>query len=101
MLVHKHTMKGLLPNTMQWYDRVSLISQQSCEVIIGRKITLDGLKIRDPMPVVTRLWPSKPPPDQSLYKNDPNRLNPKARIFTRQPDIDRAMTLIEDAKIEV
>ena len=96
----KQTMKKLLPKTMLWYDRVSLISNQSCEEIIGRKITLDGLKIRDTIPV-TRCWPSKTPPDQSLYKNDPNRLNPKARIFTRQPDIDRAMTLVEDAKIKV
>jgi len=88
----------LLPKTMLWYDRVSLLYQKCCEDIIGNKLTLNGLKIEKSVP---RHWPSKAPPNQSLYKNDPNRLNPKARIFTRQPDIDRAMSLINDAKIEV
>ena len=97
-LLPKETMINLLPKTMLWYDRVSLLYQKCCEDIIGNKLTLNGLKIEKSVP---RHWPSKAPPNQSLYKNDPNRLNPKARIFTRQPDIDRAMSLINDAKIEV
>ena len=37
-----------------------------------------------------------------LYKSDPKRVNPSARIFTRQPDIDRAMEAISEAtSIEV
>ena len=104
LIIHlfpKETMVKLLPKTMLWYERVSLLYQKSCEDIIGQKLTLNDLKIQESVPPNTRKWPSKPPPNQSLYKNDPNRLNPKARIFTRQPDIDRAMSLVNEAKIEV
>ena len=40
-------------------------------------------------------------PEQSLYKSDPKRLNPNSRIFTRQPDIDRAMDSVSEADIGV
>jgi len=96
-LLPKETMMDLLPKTSLWYDRVSLLYQKSCEDIIGKKMTLTSLKIEESVP---RNWPSNAPPDQSLYKNDPSRLNPKSRIFTRQPDIDRAMSLVNEAKIE-
>ena len=82
---------------MLWYERVSSLYQKSCEEIIGKKLTFDGLKLEQK----SRIWPKKGLPDQSLYKNDPNRLNPKSRLFTRQPDIDHAMSLIKEAKIEV
>ena len=46
-------------------------------------------------------WPQNVP-NQSLYKSDPKRRNPNARIFTRQPDIERAMAQVfEVSKLEV
>ena len=46
-------------------------------------------------------WPQNVP-NQSLYKSDPKRRNPNARIFTRQPDIERAMDQVfEVSKLEV
>ena len=88
---------NLLPKTMLWYDRVSSLYKKSCEEIIGQKLSLDGLRIQ----VITRIWPKNDVPDQSLYKNDKNRINPASRLFTKQPDIDRAMSLVKEAKIEV
>ena len=82
---------------MLWYDRVSSLYKKSCEELIGQKISLDGLRIQ----VITRIWPKNDVPNQSLYKNDKSRINPASRLFTKQPDIDRAMSLIKEAKIEV
>lgn len=93
----KENMMNLLPKTMLWYDRVSSLYKKSCEEIIGQKLSLDGLRIQ----VITRIWPKNDVPDQSLYKNDKNRINPASRLFTKQPDIDRAMSLVKEAKIEV
>ena len=82
---------------MLWYDRVSSLYKKSCEELIGQKISLDGLRIQ----VITRIWPKNDVPNQSLYKNDKSRINPASRLFTKQPDIDRAMSLVKEAKIEV
>ena len=90
-------MMNLLPKTMLWYDRVSSLYKKSCEEIIGQKLSLGGLRIQ----VITRIWPKNDVPDQSLYKHDKNRINPASRLFTKQPDIDRAMSLVKEAKIEV
>ena len=88
---------NLLPKTILWYERVSFLYKKSCEEIIGQKLSLDRLRLQ----VITRIWPQNDVPDQSLYKNDKNRINPASRLFTKQPDIDRAMSLVKEAKIKV
>ena len=62
-LLPKETMLNLLPKTLLWYDRVSLLYQKCCEDIIGKKLTLNGLKIEKSVP---RHWPSKEKHSQSF-----------------------------------
>ena len=85
--------KELLPRSFAWYLRVSETSLQSCVNEI-REMTAEKNYVK-------LKWPKVQVPNQSLYKSDPKRLNPSARIFTRQPDIERAMEAVSEAGIEV
>ena len=93
-MVMNAKMKNLLPKSFAWYQRVSEKSLQSCEstIITGKSMKTLNLEF---------VWPKVEVPNHSLYKCDPKRLNPSARIFTRQPDIDRAMEAVSEAGIEV
>ena len=91
----KASFKALCPKSYAWFQRVSQESQPSCKEVIALspKVSQMNLKLK---------WPQEAVPNYSLYKSDPKRLNPSARIFTRQPDIDRAMEAISEASaIEV
>lgn len=94
----KGSFKALCPKSYAWFQRVSSQeSQPSCKEVIALPcpptVSKMNLKLK---------WPKEEVPNYSLYKSDPKRVNPSARIFTRQPDIDRAMEAIsEAASIEV
>jgi len=94
----KGSFKALCPKSYAWFQRVSQSgSQSSCKEVIALPcpptVSKMNLKLK---------WPKEEVPNYSLYKSDPKRVNPSARIFTRQPDIDRAMEAISEAtSIEV
>ena len=94
----KGSFKALCPKSYAWFQRVSSQeSQPSCKEVIALPcpptVSKMNLKLK---------WPKEEVPNYSLYKSDPKRVNPSARIFTRQPDIDRAMEAISEApSIEV
>lgn len=95
LIMHRiplEVMTELLPKTLQWYDRCLQIYNQHLQDTIGLKTVKLSHQWQLDMSQV---------PNQSLYKCDPKRLNPSARIFTRQPDIDRAMASVAEAGIEV
>ena len=89
--------RQLMPKTYAWFNRVNNEIEnatQSCRQIVlaaSRLIvsTEEAIHINN----VDLEWPQNVP-NQSLYKSDRTRRNPNARIFTRQPDIDKAMAQV-------
>lgn len=83
----KAPFETLLPTTFEWFRRASTTCESHCFQVLGEVGLDEGLDLK---------WPSEKLPNQSLYKSDPKRLNPSARTFTRQPDIDRANACVAE-----
>ena len=96
------TFSQILPKTQAWFDRVKAQSLDTCAKFLMLPSLQESRPASNVVSSMTWIWPqSVEVPNQSLYKSDPKRLNPSARIFTRQQDIDRAMKMIQEAQIEV
>lgn len=84
----------LLPNTCQWYNRI-LAEQDSFGTASSSVFQVVEYLPKDEkleLPKVT---------NQSLYKSDPKRRNPAARIYTRQPDIDRVFAAVQESNLDI
>lgn len=94
-------LEAVLPKTMAWYNRVIIEegALENCQDVIAA----DG----NGSHLVAEQWQTiqlecPQVSNQSLYKSDPRRTNPRARVFTRQPDIDRALAAVQESpNIEV
>jgi hypothetical protein len=70
-------------------DEVDQVTQICCDIYISNK---------HPRRVV---WKATNVPDESLYKNDPERYNPASRLFTKQTDISESLDSIYSSGIPI
>ncbi|XP_068617699.1 glutathione S-transferase C-terminal domain-containing protein homolog [Battus philenor] len=76
----------LLPLTYKWFLNISSISHIKNILDNFPKVTPGNLKVDNILiPTVD---------DVSLYKSDPKRHNPKKRLFTKEVDIENALSLL-------
>ncbi|CAK1586796.1 unnamed protein product [Parnassius mnemosyne] len=80
--------ESLLPLTYKWFDNIANITELRNILDILPKVTIKPLKIDNVIvPTID---------DVSLYKSDPKRHNPKKRLFTKESDIENALSALQD-----
>jgi SAM-dependent methyltransferase len=86
--IGSNVIKSLLPLTMKWYSNLYDIPELDSLKKILNKINHKTMIIENiTVPVMDGV---------SLYKCDPTRHNPKKRLFTKEDDIENALSVIID-----
>lgn len=78
--------KLLLPFTYEWYKNTILLSEVQGFLPFLNKLNFNILSMDDVIVPATD--------DVSLYKCDPKRHNPKKRLFTKEDDIEKALSSV-------
>uniref|UniRef100_A0A2A4ISK8 GST C-terminal domain-containing protein n=1 Tax=Heliothis virescens TaxID=7102 RepID=A0A2A4ISK8_HELVI len=81
--------ESLLPFTYKWYKNLSALTKiQECFLTYMSEFNLKPLSHENiTMPTSE---------DVSLYKRDPKRHNPKKRMFTKEEDIEKALSFVTE-----
>ncbi|KAG6455082.1 glutathione S-transferase C-terminal domain-containing protein homolog [Manduca sexta] len=83
-----NTFETLLPLTYTWYKNI--IELTELKLLVN---TMNSIKIHE-ISFDNIIVPSTD--DVSLYKCDPKRHNPKKRLFTKEDDIENALSSVEE-----
>ncbi|XP_037972968.2 glutathione S-transferase C-terminal domain-containing protein homolog [Plutella xylostella] len=86
--VSESTIESILPLTHKWYKTITSIPEF--------KTTLDLLRGLNSKPLCVENISCPEMSDVSLYKCDPKRHNPKKRLFTKEDDIENALSALVD-----
>lgn len=83
-----NTFETLLPLTHKWYKSIMNTLEENTLIDLLNKFPSKQLSIENAIIPTTE--------DVSLYKSDPKRHNPKKRLFTKEDDIENALSSLSE-----
>ncbi|KOB77544.1 Glutathione S-transferase C-terminal domain-containing protein-like protein [Operophtera brumata] len=83
-----NTFETLLPLTHKWYQNIMNTLRENTLIDLLNKFPSKRLSVENVILPTTE--------DVSLYKSDPKRHNPKKRLFTKEDDIENALSSLSE-----